>query len=290
MLPRDAILEIRRRMQALSAVFRLPFRSQSWRGLSGQWQGMNSGSSIDFLDHRPYYPGDDPRHINWQAYARTGHHTMKLYREETSPRADIILDASHSMFLTPQKSRRMMELFFLCFEGALQAKAAVHVILVAGDRIERVALEAVLNGSFLKSGPSPSAQSLANLHALVRGHSLRLLISDLLFPISPAAILPGLTQSRGRVCVLAPYGAEEEKPGWEGNLQFQDCESEVTRIQRVDATLLDQYQRVYRRHFELWKSECRRFGARMARLAAEPAMEEALLAEGVTSGAFELWT
>ncbi|MFN9663179.1 MAG: DUF58 domain-containing protein, partial [Akkermansiaceae bacterium] len=26
---------------------------------------------MDFQDHRSYSPGDDPRHINWQAYART---------------------------------------------------------------------------------------------------------------------------------------------------------------------------------------------------------------------------
>ncbi|MEJ6642028.1 MAG: DUF58 domain-containing protein [Akkermansiaceae bacterium] len=39
------------------------------------------GSALYFQDHRAYSPGDDPRHINWQAYARTGQYTMKLYRE-----------------------------------------------------------------------------------------------------------------------------------------------------------------------------------------------------------------
>ena len=43
------------------------------------------GSALYFQDHRAYSPGDDPRHINWQAYARTGQYTMKLYREEFRP-------------------------------------------------------------------------------------------------------------------------------------------------------------------------------------------------------------
>ena len=49
------------------------------------FSGSGTGSSLDFQDHRAYSPGDDPRHINWQAYARTGSYTMKLFREEVRP-------------------------------------------------------------------------------------------------------------------------------------------------------------------------------------------------------------
>ncbi|MGB1261127.1 MAG: DUF58 domain-containing protein, partial [Akkermansiaceae bacterium] len=66
----------------------LPLRSQVWRGMAGEFQGAGTGSSIDFQDHRAYMPGDDPRHINWQAYARTGNYSMKLYREEVRPVID----------------------------------------------------------------------------------------------------------------------------------------------------------------------------------------------------------
>ncbi len=60
---------------------RLPLRSRVWRGQAGEFTGGGTGSSMDFQDHRAYSPGDDPRHINWQAYARTGCYTMKLFRE-----------------------------------------------------------------------------------------------------------------------------------------------------------------------------------------------------------------
>ena len=70
----------------------LPFRRESWQGQTGHWQGMGAGSSIDFQDHRPYQPGDDPRYINWQAFARNNQYSMKLYREEVSPRLDLVLE------------------------------------------------------------------------------------------------------------------------------------------------------------------------------------------------------
>ena len=68
----------RRRAMVAAARVRLPLRTRVWKGQAGEFLGAGTGSSLDFQDHRTYVPGDDPRHINWQAYARTGHYTMKL--------------------------------------------------------------------------------------------------------------------------------------------------------------------------------------------------------------------
>jgi uncharacterized protein (DUF58 family) len=73
---------------------------------AGEFTGSGSGASMDLQDHRAYSPGDDPRHINWQAYARTGQYSMKLFREEIRPVVDLILDASSSMFFSPEKASR----------------------------------------------------------------------------------------------------------------------------------------------------------------------------------------
>src|SRR5690606_38681434 len=97
---------------AAAARHRLPLRSRVWKGHAGEFQGAGVGSSLDFQDHRSYVPGDDPRHINWQAYARTGQYTMKLYREEVRPLVDVVLDASDSMFFEPAKAARTAELFY----------------------------------------------------------------------------------------------------------------------------------------------------------------------------------
>src|SRR5690606_7194204 len=100
---------------AVAARLTLPLKL-GLRRSNGNVPGNGAGSSIDFQDHRPYVPGDDPRHIDWQAYARSGHYTMKLYREEVRPLADLVLDASPSMFFDPEKRRRTMELAWFCLE------------------------------------------------------------------------------------------------------------------------------------------------------------------------------
>ena len=94
------------RSQALADIFKLPLQHRVWRGQTGDFQGAGVGSSLDFQDHRSYVPGDDPRHINWQAYARTGHYSMKLYREEVRPLIDVVFDISDSMIFDPEKERR----------------------------------------------------------------------------------------------------------------------------------------------------------------------------------------
>ncbi|NNM29809.1 MAG: DUF58 domain-containing protein, partial [Akkermansiaceae bacterium] len=105
---------------------RLPLRSRVWKGQAGEFLGAGTGSSLDFQDHRSYVPGDDPRHINWQAYARTGHYSMKLYREEVRPVVDLVFDVSESMFFEPVKARRACELFYFLVESASRSGASLH--------------------------------------------------------------------------------------------------------------------------------------------------------------------
>ncbi len=88
-----------------------------------------------FQDHRPYVPGDDPRHIDWQAYARSEHYTMKLYREEVRPIADLVLDCSASMFLDEKKTTRTLELAWFCAESAARSRTAVRLFSLNGSQL-----------------------------------------------------------------------------------------------------------------------------------------------------------
>src|SRR4051812_22280289 len=122
-----AATSARRGALAAAARWRLPFSRQAWRGLAGNWSGAGAGSSLDFQDHRTYMPGDDPRHIHWQAFARTGALTMKLYRAEVAPFVDVTIDISASMSLTPLKIARTDELVAFCVESADRAGAPVRL-------------------------------------------------------------------------------------------------------------------------------------------------------------------
>ena len=45
----------------------------------GDFASRGTGSSLDFEEHRQYQPGDDPRHLDWKAFARTDIYTMKNF-------------------------------------------------------------------------------------------------------------------------------------------------------------------------------------------------------------------
>jgi len=90
----------------------------------GELARRRAGSSLDFQGSRNYAPGDDPRHIHWQAFARTGALTMKLYRAEVAPVVDVTVDVSASMTFTAAKARRTDELLAFCVASADRTGAA----------------------------------------------------------------------------------------------------------------------------------------------------------------------
>ena len=139
----EALKDAYSRSSTCASRLRLPLRSKVWRGGSGEFAGSGTGSSMDFQDHRNYAPGDDPRHINWQAYARTGQYTMKLYREEVRPVVDLICDVSPSMFLDDTKSARTAELLSFFTQSSLRAGASLSIHLVSGAAHRFVPPEAI---------------------------------------------------------------------------------------------------------------------------------------------------
>ena len=281
------------RMRGAAARLRLPLRHRTWRGESGNWQGAGVGSSIDFQDHRPYLPGDDPRYIDWQAYARTGHYTMKLYREEVSPRVDVALDVSDSMFFEDAKRERALELFFFCVESATGAGASLRCYAVGhADSVPWTpGMELRESECARACGPSPANHDAPAPPALARvpwrPGSLRVLVSDLLFPGSPEPYLSLLAAAKGRGVVFAPYCRAEADPDLGGNVELTDCETGAQRTQHIDDGVLARYRQGYGRHFEMWKEQARRYAVVTARVPSDPTFHDALRADALPARAVQ---
>ncbi|MGK0184315.1 MAG: hypothetical protein ACI9R3_000081 [Verrucomicrobiales bacterium] len=289
----DLLQRARESARGVSRLLRLPFRNRVWKGAAGEFQGGGTGSSIDFQDHRTYLPGDDPRHINWQAYARTGNYSMKLYREEVRPQVDLILDVSRSMFVDETKAARSLELFFFCVDAAGQTGAggAVNIWLVCGDQVAFVPDMARQSDAWTEQAialwkTSPAVPpELANIQ--LRANALRVMISDTLFPESPERIVSSLAARNGCGVILAPFTAAEEDPAWQGNYEFVDVEDCSRHVRRVEPALLKRYRVAYENHIAQWKSSCTRHAVAFARVAAESLLEQALQVEGLTQRAVE---
>src|SRR4051812_19718631 len=65
--------------------------------LTGVHKSPYKGFSVEFAEHRQYYPGDEIRHIDWRAYGKTDRYFIKEYEEETNLKAHLLVDASGSM-------------------------------------------------------------------------------------------------------------------------------------------------------------------------------------------------
>jgi len=208
-------------------MLRLPFRNKVWRGAAGEFAGSGSGASMDFQDHRTHSPGDDPRHINWQAYARTGQYSMKLFREEIRPVVDLVLDASPSMFFSPEKEKRTTQLLQFLTASSLADGASVRIHAISGAA--RIAIDplTIRSGRWVTDvkALTPNDPTLApEIHRLpLRTHALRVLISDLLFPADPKPILLTLIQKQGTPILFCPFTTGEAYPAWSGNYDFIDA-------------------------------------------------------------------
>ena len=271
---------------------RLPLRSRVWKGQAGEFLGAGVGSSLDFQDHRAYVPGDDPRHINWQAYARTGQYTMKLYREEVRPVVDLVFDVSESMFFEPVKARRACELFYFLAESAGRTGASLHTHLVVGGAIRPIPMEAIITHHWYETAQllqkdEPNAPP--NLAAIpFRANAFRVFLSDLLFPGDPVSLIGLLGQRQGSPVIFGPFTRTEADPNWQGNYEFIEAELHTRHAHRIEPSVLNRYKKAYANHFNIWKTASRRYNAALARVGADTDLEAALHDEAVAAGALEV--
>ena len=279
------------RALAAAARFRLPLRSRVWRGQAGEFTGGGTGSSLDFQDHRAYSPGDDPRHINWQAYARTGSYTMKLFREEVRPVIDLILDVSESLFFDETKAARTAELFYLVTESSHAAGASLALHLVRGDARLTLDPSTLRSHTWLEKaralkGTDPSAApDLSRIP--MRANAIRVLISDLLFAADPDPILRHLGQRHGSVVIFCPYLESEANPDWSGNYEFIDPELNSRNPHRIEPNTLRRYKEAYANHFSIWKSTAIHHQTALARIPSEPELIPTLYQHALRANALE---
>ena len=64
---------------------------------AGSYRSAFRGRGMEFEEVRPYLPGDDIRHIDWNVTARTGDAYVKEFREERELSLLLVLDVSGSV-------------------------------------------------------------------------------------------------------------------------------------------------------------------------------------------------
>ncbi|MAE60116.1 MAG: DUF58 domain-containing protein [Planctomycetaceae bacterium] len=65
--------------------------------MTGLHRSPLRGFNVEFKEYRNYEPGDEPRTIDWKAFARTDRLHVKVREEDTNLTAYIVIDATASM-------------------------------------------------------------------------------------------------------------------------------------------------------------------------------------------------
>jgi hypothetical protein len=262
----EELLQAWRRGWCTAQNYALPFRGQHAPAGSGQQRRRLRGQSLDFNDHRPYAHGDDVRHINWRVYATTGQLVLKTFEQEVNPCADIVLDGSCSMAYTSAKQLRCVELSGW-LAGTCERQGLKTRLYVCRKSVRTIDVfsEQLVAESFV--GESTATLPLHQIPW--RTHSLRLLLSDLLYPDDLQNLLHPMGHGAGAGWVYCPYDSGEAQPDWSDHLHFEDVDTGQQRRVSVDGHYLERYRQAYANHVGEIETTCRLLGLFHHRVAAD---------------------
>lgn len=242
------------------------------QGLSGERMGNRPGSSLEFMDHREYKPGDDIRRIDWAAYGRSDKLIVRLYREEIDPHLEIILDGSVSMDLPgSNKSGAAVALAAMLAQCAYNAGFSYR-LWMAGMQCRQISECSELptdwhNIKFDFQG-SP-ADSLTKPAGRMRPRAMRVFISDLMYPGDPDATMLALSENASSVLVVQMLAESDINPPGPGNIKLHDCETGELMEIYIDSITRKKYLDRLENHKQQWLRATRHCGAEITTLAAD---------------------
>ncbi|MCS7192542.1 MAG: DUF58 domain-containing protein [Armatimonadetes bacterium] len=253
--------------------------------LTGRHKSPFRGFSVEFAEHRPYFPGDDPRYLDWKAFAKLDKLFVRQFEQETNMKCYLLLDASGSMGYGSNGSK-------LDYAVKLAALIA-YIVLRQGDSIGLVVfsekikkfIPARRSSSHLQviletlnlvepDGQTRLRRVTEELSAFLKRRSLLVILSDLLDEDGALSRALSYLQKRGHdILVLQILDPDELNLPFSLSSIFVDME-ESFRLP-VDPEVL---RLTYKERVDLFLGECRKAcgqsGAHYFRLTTniEPAM------------------
>lgn len=246
-------------------------------GVAGSQMGKRPGSSLEFIDHREYQPGDDLRRIDWGGFARSDKLSVKLYRDEVSPHLDVVIDGSVSMALEDSpKAQATLGLAAVFVTAAANASYS-HTAWIAEDGCQQVdnatdrpsAWEGI---GFTHRGDLPA--SFAKLPPSWRPFGLRVLLSDLLWLGDPLTTLTQFAERATGVIAVQVLAEVDVNPTARGNLRLVDSETDAVQEIFIDGAAEKRYRDALARHQESWHLAAKQTGAIMTTVVAEEVLSD----------------
>mgnify|MGYP002631298206 CR=1 FL=1 len=216
----------------------------------GERRSRVRGAGGDFVDTRPYAPGDDLRHLDWHLYARHDQLLVRLYETPRDHALHVLLDVSASMALpgkTQYAAQLAAALGWLALCSGDQASVTTfsdHVHKRLGPlRGKKVAPRLLRFLDERHDAPGKGTDLLASVQEFtaVRRRGTAVVISDFLAADGRVESLRRLASARVRVAVLHLLTPEERAPVLGEDLTLVDSETGEELTVQVNARLREAY-------------------------------------------------
>jgi hypothetical protein len=233
---------------------RYRIRTRPTQPFAGERTQAVPGRGLDFYELRGYTQGDEPRFIDWLAYARTGRLYTRIFQAEAPARFTFFLDGSKSMLLYGKQAYAERVAHLL----ARLAKPE-GAFLWGGGRYRGQL-------SWVEAGPSVLLKQ-------PRPRGVTVLLTDGL----DDADWPRMLQKLGRVVLVQIMAVEELAPRFSEALLY---DVELERHMEVGQAEILGYQEALEKHLLLLRSVARRLGSYAFLRVGDPIVP-ALLRQGV---------
>ena len=246
-------------------------------GQSGELLGRGTGSSLEFQEYREYMPGDDIRHLDWSAYARSDQLMIRMFREEISPRTEVIIDTSRSMALGGEEKPRVLKQLasmFALLSGQLGGRPA---LFLADDRrpVEQLTIEGLNRLNDIEfTGVGDLGQLLMDGAIPFKRQSVRIVISDFLFPHDPDTLIRKLAAESAALWVIQLLNRFEHDPSALGGRRLVDVESGGEADMIINQDRIEQYKERLQRLQTSIARAARRVHAPFVTLIAEQGLTD----------------
>ena len=229
---------------------------------------VKKGASIEFQEFREYTPGDDPRTVDWSVYARLGELVIKIFRQEEELDLWVLLDASGWMDFGEankfgQARRLAAALAYIGMSNMDSASVVPFTAELAPGRERLRGRGKVFNLlDFLSALP---AGERTDLERAVRGFVSRVRRPSLVVVVSDFYGLAGVQRAidllrffKHQIYVIQVASPWELDPPIRGELRLVDAEAS----DHADLTITDSMLRRYKRAFEQFSADLRRYSMR----------------------------
>lgn len=257
--------------------------------MMGRHRSPFKGSSVEFVEHRDYSPGDEIRHIDWRAFGKTDRYYIKEFEDETNLRAHLLVDVSGSMAYAGQHVSKFQY-------ARMLAASLAWLLLGQRDSVGLMTFDSQIRDQVKPSSnrenfrritemleeTTPGAEtSVASMieSALpsIQRRSLLILISDCFDDVDVLAkVLQRCRHAKHEVVIFRIAAPEEEEFPFERPTQFRNLEDLDQRLLVDPGRLRKEYLLQYNEFVRSLSRECGSIGVDCRRILTGDPLQHTL--------------